>query len=122
MSKNKKQKKIQLETLLTKIFLPASINIDAFENSQMAKTRPLIKNTLYKWYGWLISYILEFMKKSVSDIKETIMKLFETNVHKNIFKDYNPKKLLAPLMINLSSAKLKTIKNYQLKKTLTMLR
>ena len=71
-------------------------------------------NTLHKWYDGVISHIAESKKKSASDVKEKIMKFFENDVDKNMLKDYKPK-LLALLMINISSTKVKATKNYQSK-------
>ena len=48
--------------------------MDKFEQKEMMKKRPLIKNT---WNDWLISYIPEPMKK------DKIMSLFKTNTTKD---------------------------------------
>ena len=48
--------------------------MDKFEQKEMMKKRPLIKNT---WNDWLISYIPEPIKK------DKIMSLFQTNTTKD---------------------------------------
>ena len=44
----------------------------------MKKIRP-VKNT---WYDWLINYILEPIRKSVSGFKDKIVSFFRTNTLK----------------------------------------
>lgn len=44
--------------------------MDEFEKSDMTKNRPITEKTLYEWYDWLISHILESIKTSASKVKE----------------------------------------------------
>lgn len=57
--------------------------MDEFKISKKAKNTPknraLIKNTWNKWFGWFLSYLPEPMKRSTSNAKEKIIKLFETH-------------------------------------------
>ena len=34
------------------------------------------RNTLYKWYGWLISHIFKTVKNSIINFKEGIVNIF----------------------------------------------
>ena len=58
----------------------------------MTKIRLIPDNTWYQWYDWSISHILEFMKKSESDAKPEIVRLFQSNTDNNTPTDYKPKK------------------------------
>ena len=53
--------------------------MDKFEQKEMKKIRT-IKNT---WYDWLINYILELIRKVISDFKDKIVSLFNTNTSKH---------------------------------------
>ena len=50
-------------------------DVDKFEQKEMKKIRS-IKNT---WYGWLINYIPEAIRKSVGGFNDKIVSLFKTN-------------------------------------------
>ena len=50
-------------------------DVDKFEQKEMKKIRS-IKNT---WYGWLINYIPEPIRKSVDGFNDKIVSLFKTN-------------------------------------------
>ena len=63
--------------------ISASFKMDQFEKSKTTQKRSLPENTWYKWYNWLISHILETMKKFAGDAKKRIIKLFETNADEN---------------------------------------
>ena len=51
-----------------------------FEEKEMKKIRP-IKNT---WYGCLINYIPEPIRKIIGGFKDKVISLFEINTHKQI--------------------------------------
>ena len=53
--------------------------MDKFEQKEMQKIRT-IKNT---WYDWLINYIPELIRKVISDFKDKIVSLFNTNTSKH---------------------------------------
>ena len=53
-------------------------DMDKFEEKEMKKIRP-IKNT---WYDWLINYIPEPVRKSVSGFKDKVVNLFKRNTPK----------------------------------------
>ena len=53
--------------------------MDKFEQKEMKKIRT-IKNT---WYDWLINYIPELIRKVISDFKDKIVSLFNTNTSKH---------------------------------------
>ena len=63
------------------MFKPITVSIDdtgKFEEKEMKKIRP-IKNT---WYDWLINYIPELVRKSVSGFKDKVVNLFR-EIHIN---------------------------------------
>ena len=49
----------------------------------MTKNRTSAANTWYEPYDWLINPIPQPVKKSASDVKEKIMKLFEGKIDSN---------------------------------------
>ena len=53
-------------------------DMNKFEQKELKKIRS-IKNT---WYDWLISYVPESIRKSVSGFKDKIVSLFKTNTPK----------------------------------------
>lgn len=57
------------------IFELTLINIDEFEKGEMVNKRTA-RNTLYKWYGWLISHIFKTVKNSIINVKEGIVNIF----------------------------------------------
>ena len=67
--------------------ISASFKMDEFEKSKMTQKRSLPENTWYKWYNWLISHILETMKKFAGDakkelsscLKQMLMKILQSN-------------------------------------------
>ena len=58
------------------------------------------------------------MKKSESDAKQKIMRLFESNIDNSTTMDYKPKKIHMQLKVDVLNTKVRRIKNYQLKDTL----
>ena len=52
--------------------------MDKFEQKEMKKIRP-IKNI---WYGWLINYFPEPIKKNIGGFKDKVISLFKTNTPK----------------------------------------
>lgn len=79
---------------------------------EIGKTRPVPQNTWYQWFDWLISYILE-SRKSESDAKHKIRRLFESKIYSNTHMGYNQKKLQMSLKVDLLNTKVTRIKNYQ---------
>ena len=55
----------------------------------MPKTRSILKTTWYQWYESLINPT----KKSESNVKQKIMKFFESKISNNITMGYKPKKI-----------------------------
>ena len=53
-------------------------DMNKFEQKELKKIRS-IKNT---WYDWLISYVPESIRKSVSGFKDKIVSLFKTSTPK----------------------------------------
>ena len=53
-------------------------DMNKFEQKELKKIRS-IKNT---WYDWLISYVPESIRKSVSGFIDKIVSLFKTNTPK----------------------------------------
>ena len=53
-------------------------NIDKFEQREMK----IIKSFKNTWYDWLINYILEPIRKSVTGFKNNVISLFKTNTPK----------------------------------------
>ena len=53
-------------------------NIDKFEQREMK----IIKSCKNTWYDWLINYILEPIRKSVTGFKNNVISLFKTNTPK----------------------------------------
>lgn len=57
--------------------VPTSRNIGEFERIEMTKNRPLVFNAFHDWYGWSINHIREPIKRSASNVKEKIIRLFQ---------------------------------------------
>ena len=57
--------------------VPTSRNIGEFERTEMTKNRPLVFNAFHDWYGWSINHIREPIKRSASNVKEKIIRLFQ---------------------------------------------
>ena len=53
-------------------------NIDKLEQREMK----IIKSFKNTWYDWLINYILEPIRKSVTGFKNNVISLFKTNTPK----------------------------------------
>ena len=47
------------------------------------------KNTLYDWYGWLISHIFKTVKNSISNVKEKIVNTFPKDNRQKVAGDFN---------------------------------
>ena len=45
---------------------PSSQEMDIFEQQEMSKSRPRVKEELKGWYDWLVSSILECIKQKAS--------------------------------------------------------
>ena len=69
---------------------------DFYEKIEMAKTRPILKTIWFQWYDWLINHIPESMKKSKSNTKQVIMRLFESKICNNTPADCKMKKIAYP--------------------------
>ena len=54
--------------------------MEKFKQKEMKKIRPL-KNT---WYGQLIKFVPEYIRKSVGGFKDKIISLFKANTPKQI--------------------------------------
>ena len=77
----------------------------------MTKYRTSAANTWYEPYDWLINPIPQPVKKSASDVKEKIMKLFERKIDSNTAKNFKPKKICVFLMAIITNTKVEVIKN-----------
>ena len=91
--------KRDVEELFHKPIMVFIDDMDKFEQNQMNRIRP-IKNT---WYHWLINYIHEPIRKSVSGLKDKIVNLFKTNT---------PKQTVYGRGKKLSKPKTQNIRNY----------
>lgn len=64
--------------------------------SEMMKNIPLTRNPWHESFDWIISHIIQPVKKSVCHSKEKIMQLFEANKDNNAYNnidksiDYRP--------------------------------
>ena len=67
--------------------------MDELEKMEIAKTRPILKNTWYQCYDWLINHFWQSMKKSASNTNQTVMRLFESKLDNNMPTDYKPRKI-----------------------------
>ena len=47
------------------------------EKKELTKKRTFTKYAWYDWYGWLINYIPELIKKYVDGVKDHIMSQFK---------------------------------------------
>ena len=61
---------------------PSSQEIDIFEQQEMSKSRPKVKNKLNEWYNWLVSNVPEPIKEKASGVfktfKDKIMGLYKS--------------------------------------------
>ena len=57
----------------------------------MAKFIPILENTFYQWYDWLINHISESMKKSGNFAKLKVI-LFELKIDNDTTTDNKKKK------------------------------
>ena len=59
---------------------PTQQEMDIFEQQEMSKSRPQVKNKLNDWYDWLVSYVPKTVKDKVSrafkTFKDKIMGLY----------------------------------------------
>ena len=59
----------------------------------MAKSRLLPENTWYQWYEWITNHVPGSTKKSESDTKQKVIRLFESKVDDNTLSNYKTKKI-----------------------------
>ena len=83
--------KEELEELFFKLIVVSIDYMDKFQQKEMKKIRPN-KNI---WYNWLIDYIPESKRKSVSGFKDKGISLFKTNTPKRTVYGWG-KKLSKP--------------------------
>ena len=81
----------ELEELFFKLIIVSIDYMDKFQQKEMKKIRPN-KNI---WYNWLIDYIPESKRKSVSGFKDKGISLFKTNTPKRTVYGWG-KKLSKP--------------------------
>ena len=81
----------ELEELFFKLIIVSIDYMDKFQQKEMKKIRPN-KNI---WYNWLIDYIPESKRKSVSGFKDKGISLFKTNTPKQTVYGWG-KKLSKP--------------------------
>ena len=81
----------ELEELFFKLIVVSIDYMDKFQQKEMKKIRPN-KNI---WYNWLIDYIPESKRKSVSGFKDKGISLFKTNTPKQTVYGWG-KKLSKP--------------------------
>ena len=70
-----KDTKTKIKREVGKLFFKTIDDIDRFKKMEMKKIRP-IKNT---WYDWLINYIPEPTRKSVSALKDKVTSQLRLN-------------------------------------------
>ena len=68
--------KREIEELLVKPVFVSIEDMNRFEKKEMKKIKP-VKNT---WYQWLISYILEPIRKSVHGLKDKIVSPLKSEI------------------------------------------
>ena len=55
--------------------------IDEFEKEEMKKSRPMVKNNLNEWYGWLVDHVPKPIKNVTSkkflELKNSILRLYD---------------------------------------------
>ena len=72
---------------------PFPTDVDNPGQTEMTKARSTPENTWYQWwYYWSINLIPEFMKKSESNTKQNVIRLFETKIDDSIPRDTKPTK------------------------------
>ena len=61
---------------------PSPQEINEFEKEDMKKSRPVVKNKLNEWYGWLVDYVPKRIKKAVIKtflrVKNSILGLYDS--------------------------------------------
>ena len=61
---------------------PSPEKMDEFEKEEMKKSRPLVKNKLNDWYGWLVDRVPKPIKNAASknflELKNSILRLYDT--------------------------------------------
>ena len=86
----------------------------------MTKFIPVLENTFYQWYDWLINHISESMKKSGNYTKLKVI-LFELKIDNDTTTDSKKKKWPMPLNIGMLNTRVAMIKDHQWKDTLKKL-
>ena len=73
-----KEREVKIKREIEKLFLKPTVvsidDVDKIEQKEMKKIRPIKKT----FYGWLINYIPDSIKKSVRGFKHKVISLFKT--------------------------------------------
>ena len=70
----------QIDPLLWRLRQPTQQEMDIFEQQEMSKSCPQVKNKLDSWYGWLVNHFPKTVKDKASrafkTFKDKIMGLY----------------------------------------------